>query len=258
MPDPLGNFSYVWPFYAAVLIGYLAGSIPFALIIGYRAGIGDLRKRGSGNIGATNMLREGGRVLALLTLILDAAKGALPALVAGTYLTQDFAVLAGAGAFLGHLFPVWLKRRSVTELAFAVAVVLALVFAYTLLAGTTNLYLKALGLPLAIGCAFLAWGGKGVATGLGVLLAISWPVGVLALATWLVVALLFRFASVAGIAAFVAAVAYAWWLSDLQRTELAGFLAVFVLVRHFSNVRDLIRGREARISVGGGASKPGP
>lgn len=205
MPDPLGDFSYRWPFYAAALVGYLLGSIPFGLIFTRLAGQGDIRALGSGNIGATNVLRTTNKTLALLTLLFDAAKGGVPVALMQHYLTQDFAVLVGGGALVGHVFPLWLRFR----------------------------------------------GGKGVATGLGILLAISWPVGVLALATWLIVAVLFRFASVAALAAFAAAPVCAWFLADLQRTEFAVVLAVLVFVRHFSNMRDLLRGEETHISLGG-------
>src|SRR6266852_978168 len=115
------------------LLGYLLGSIPFGLQLTRAAGLGDIRKIGSGNIGATNVLRTGNRVLALLTLLLDAGKGAAAVLLARHYWGPDMAIMAGGGAMIGHLFPVWLGFK----------------------------------------------GGKGVATALGVLLALSWPIGVI-------------------------------------------------------------------------------
>ena len=110
MPDPLGNFHYTWPFLAAALAGYLLGSIPFGLLLTRVAGGGDLRTIGSGNIGATNVLRTGHKGLAVLTLFLDGGKGAAAALI-GKAFGPDMMVLAAAGAFLGHLFPIWLGFR---------------------------------------------------------------------------------------------------------------------------------------------------
>ena len=164
MPDPLGDFSYVWPFYAAPLVGYLLGSVPFGLIFTRLAGQGDIRALGSGNIGATNVLRTTNKTLALLTLLFDAAKGGVPVALTQLYLTQDFAVLVGGGALVGHIFPGWLRFR----------------------------------------------GGKGVATGLGILLGLGWPVGLTVCAIWLAVAVATRYASVAALAAFAAAPVCAW------------------------------------------------
>ncbi len=108
--DPLGDFSYTWPFYAAALGGYALGSIPFGLLLTRLAGLGDIRAIGSGNIGATNVLRTGNKPLAALTLVLDGGKGAAAVLIGGL-LGPDIAVLAGAGAMVGHCFPVWLLFR---------------------------------------------------------------------------------------------------------------------------------------------------
>ncbi|MCH2396022.1 MAG: glycerol-3-phosphate 1-O-acyltransferase PlsY [Oceanibaculum sp.] len=203
MPDPLGDLSYTWPFYAAALFGYLLGSIPFGLVLTKLAGLGDIRKVGSGNIGATNVLRTGSRKLAAATLLLDGAKGAVALLIAGIW-GPDMAVLAAAGAMLGHCFPIWLKFN----------------------------------------------GGKGVATALGILIAIAWPVGLLACATWLAVAALFRYSSLAALAALALAPLYAWYLADPQRMQLALFIAFLVWLRHRSNIVRLLRGQESRISLG--------
>jgi len=200
MPDPLGGFDYTWPFLAALIGGYLLGSIPFGLVLTRIAGMGDIRAIGSGNIGATNVLRTGNKALAGLTLLLDGGKGAAAVLIAGIY-GQDMAVLAAAGAFLGHLFPIWLKLR----------------------------------------------GGKGVATFLGIMLAIAWPVGLLACLTWLLVAFALRYSSLAALIAAAASPVYAYWLADWQRAELAAAMAILVFVRHHQNIRRLIQRIEPKI-----------
>ena len=191
--------------------GYLLGSIPFGLILTRLAGYGDVRRIGSGNIGATNVLRTGNRRLAAATLVLDGGKGAVAVLVGGWQFGPDIAVLAGGGAMLGHLFPVWIGFR----------------------------------------------GGKGVATALGTLLAIAWPVGLLACATWLLVAFLFRYSSLAALIAILLAPvsAYAFselpvagtYLADPQRVQLTLFIAVLVVLRHHANIRRLLNGTEPRI-----------
>jgi glycerol-3-phosphate acyltransferase PlsY len=202
MPDPLGDFSYTWPFYAAAVIGYLIGSIPFGMVLTRFAGAGDIRRIGSGSIGATNVLRTGRKGLAAATLLLDAGKGALAALLGLRY-GPDIAWLASAGVVIGHCFPVWLWFR----------------------------------------------GGKGVATALGVMLALMPPVGALACVTWLVVAGASRYSSVASLVAMAASPVYAWALADPQRTELAVVLAVVVALRHHGNIRRLIKREESRIQL---------
>lgn len=213
MPEPLGDLSFTWPFFAAAIIGYLIGSIPFGLLLTKMAGLGDVRKIGSGNIGATNVLRTGRKGLALATLLLDGGKGALVVLLANYFLTQDYAVLAGGAAFIGHLFPIWLKFK----------------------------------------------GGKGVATFLGVMLAISWPAGLAAALTWLLTALIFRFSSLAALVSAALAPLYLHFLSfaplgetyygDMQRIELAIFMAVLIFIRHRDNIARLLRGAEPRIGA---------
>ena len=195
----------------AVVGGYLLGSIPFGLITARLGGLGDIRKIGSGNIGATNVLRSGRKDLALITVLGDAGKGAL-AVGIMYWLTDGNAqmmALAGVAAFVGHLFPVWLR------------------FA----------------------------GGKGVATFFGVLLAAAWPMGILAGLTWIAVAAIFRFSSLAALSAAALAPVYALATGQPQPIVwLAVVMAVLIYVRHRENIRRLLKGEEPRI--GGGKSAP--
>ena len=192
----------------ALLGGYLLGSIPFGLVLTRLAGAGDIRRIGSGNIGATNVLRTGRKDLAAATLGLDGAKGAVAVLLAGIWGDADLALLAALGAFLGHLFPVWLKFR----------------------------------------------GGKGMATFLGIALALAWPIGLMACLTWLLVAALFRYSSLAALVAAAATPLFGWALTDAAWSggthALAGLtavLAILVFIRHHENIRRLLHGEEPRI-----------
>ena len=203
MPDVLGGLAFTWPYYAAAVGGYLLGSIPFGLLLTRAAGLGDIRQIGSGNIGATNVLRTGNKGLAAATLLLDGAKGAAAVLIAGRW-GPDMMIMAGGGAMVGHLFPLWLRFR----------------------------------------------GGKGVATALGVLLALAWPIGLMACAVWLAAAFLFRYSSLAALLALAAAPIAAWFLSNRQKAEMALFRALLVWLRHHANIRRLLRGEEPRIGKG--------
>ncbi len=133
MPQLLGDFQFTWPFYLGALLGYLLGSIPFGLVLTRLAGLGDIRKIGSGNIGATNVLRTGRKELAALTLLLDGGKGTAAVLI-GQHWGPDMAVLAGLGAFIGHLFPIWLKFKGGKGVATALGVLLGLQFFVGLIA----------------------------------------------------------------------------------------------------------------------------
>jgi glycerol-3-phosphate acyltransferase PlsY len=124
MPDPMGGLAYSWPLIVAALGGYLLGSIPFGLLLTKAAGLGDIRAVGSGNIGATNVLRTGRKGIALATLLLDGAKGATAVLIAAHF-GLDAALMAGAGAVVGHVFPVWLRFRGGRGVATAFGVLLA-------------------------------------------------------------------------------------------------------------------------------------
>ncbi len=214
MPDPLGGFAYTWPLYLTALIAYLIGATPFGLLLARLAGHGDIRKIGSGNIGATNVLRTGNKGLAALTLLLDAGKGWASAAIAGIW-GPDTAVVAGLFAVLGHMFPVWLRFR----------------------------------------------GGKGVATVLGVIAALAWPIALASALLWLATAALFRFSSLASMVSVVAAPpllagmlslqrdgALPYWLpGEPQHIELFAVLAALVLLRHHANIRRLVTGQEPRI-----------
>jgi len=193
----------------ALVGGYLLGSIPFGVIATKLGGAPDVRNIGSGNIGATNVLRTGRRDLAAITLLGDGGKGAVAVLIAwlatrdSTLPAQStLTALAGGAAFLGHLFPVWLGFK----------------------------------------------GGKGVATFFGTLLAAAWPVGLLAGATWLLMAFLFRISSLAALTAVALAPVYVFLVGrPVQLAYLALFMGILIYVRHAQNVRRLLRGEEPRI-----------
>ncbi len=189
---------------AALALGYLLGSIPFGLILTRAAGGGDLRAVGSGNIGATNVLRTGRKGLAALTLILDAAKGAFAVFLASR-ISPEFAALGGLAAFFGHCYPVWLKFR----------------------------------------------GGKGVATLLGITLALSWPIGVIFAATWLLTVALFRFSSLGGMAAALSAPVAAAAFGENGLAVLFLALALIVLWKHRANIERLLSGDEPKVGRSG-------
>ncbi len=189
---------------AAFGLGYLLGSIPFGLILTRLAGLGDVRKIGSGNIGATNVLRAGSKTLAALTLLLDAAKGTAAVLLAAHW-GETPALLAGLGAFLGHLFPVWLGFR----------------------------------------------GGKGVATFIGVLLGLYWPVGIAFCAIWLIVAFATRYSSLSALIASAASVALLMLAGQWPLAALFALLTVLLYIRHAANIGRLAKGEDARIGEGG-------
>jgi glycerol-3-phosphate acyltransferase PlsY len=187
----------------ALVAGYALGSIPFGLVLTRLAGLGDIRKIGSGNIGATNVLRTGNKALALAVLLLDSGKGAVAVLLAVRF-GENPALAAALGAVLGHLYPVWLGFK----------------------------------------------GGKGVATTLGTLLALSWPVGLIACAVWLLVALIFRISSAAALTALATTPVAALLIYTPTLAVVALLIAALVWYKHAANIRRLLDGTEPHISLG--------
>ncbi|MFA5625951.1 MAG: glycerol-3-phosphate 1-O-acyltransferase PlsY [Thiohalomonadaceae bacterium] len=183
---------------------YLLGSLSTAIILCRLLGLPDPRSQGSGNPGATNILRFGGKKLAALTLVGDLAKGLIPVLIAKA-LDADANILAAVAmaAFLGHLYPIFFGFK----------------------------------------------GGKGVATAVGVLLGLSWPVALAALLTWLTMAAIFRISSLAAITAAVLSPFYMAWLDGrLPFIAMSLLMSLFLLWRHRSNIQRILRGEEKKIA----------
>jgi glycerol-3-phosphate acyltransferase PlsY len=184
----------------ALAFGYLLGSIPFGLVLTRLAGTQDIRAIGSGNIGATNVLRTGRKGLAAATLLGDALKGTLAVLLASLY-GQDPALAAALGAFLGHLFPVWLRFH----------------------------------------------GGKGVATYIGLLLALAWPVAIAFCVIWVVTAAVTRYSSAAGLLASAVTPVMLLLLDRRPEAVLFGLITVLLWVQHRTNIKRLLEGTEGKI-----------
>jgi glycerol-3-phosphate acyltransferase PlsY len=200
----VGEFAVQLPLLLGVAsLGYLLGSVPFGIVIAKAFGLGNLREIGSGNIGATNVLRTGSKPAALLTLLLDSGKGAIAVLVAWYTLGEMAAQAAGLGAFIGHVFPVWLRFR----------------------------------------------GGKGVATYLGILLALSFATGFAACMVWLLTAVVFRISSLAALAAAALTPVLAYSLGRGEIVVLCILLGAIIWVRHAGNIRRIINGTESKISL---------
>jgi acyl phosphate:glycerol-3-phosphate acyltransferase len=185
--------------------GYLLGSIPFGMVVARMMGLGNLRDIGSGNIGATNVLRTGNKLAAFLTLVLDSGKGAIAVLIAAWMFAPDAAQTAGLLAFLGHLFPVWLGFK----------------------------------------------GGKGVATFLGIILALSFVAGLGACAAWLATAVVFRYSSLAGLVAVATAPIWLYSAGAPSAVALAAALAALIWWRHKDNITRLLGGTETKIGKKG-------
>ena len=186
---------------AAVLIGYLCGSIPFGVLLTRFFGAGDLRKIGSGNIGATNVLRTGRKGLAAATLLGDMLKGTAAVLVVAEFVGYDFTILAGLAAFFGHLFPVWLRFK----------------------------------------------GGKGVATYLGVTLALVWPAALGFAAIWLLTAFVTRYSSLSALVGSLVSPLIAYYFDSLPIAMTLYFMTVVLWWMHRANIARLLNGTEGRI-----------
>ena len=185
----------------ALFGGYLLGSIPFGLLIARVAGHGDIRSIGSGNIGATNVLRTGRKELAILTLVLDVGKAGVAALIAAHFFGFVPSLVAGGAALIGHCYPVWLKFK----------------------------------------------GGKGVATYFGALLAVSWPIALLAAVLWVGSALLTRIVSLSGIVTAVAVPIIAYFMGYKSIALLCVVLGLVIILRHRENIGRIFAGTEPRI-----------
>ncbi|MTI44223.1 acyl-phosphate glycerol-3-phosphate acyltransferase [Roseibium hamelinense] len=212
MPDPI-SWEFAWPYYlAALAFGYLCGSIPFGLVLTKAAGHGDIRKIGSGNIGTTNVLRTGNKKLAAATLLGDALKGTLAVVLVNYLYGLEMALVTGLGAFLGHLFPVWLRFK----------------------------------------------GGKGVATYLGILIGVFWPMGLLFALIWVGVAFAVRYSSLSALtASLLTPLILYLGFQQVQMAELFGLLSLLLWAKHHENIGRLLTGKESKIGSKSKAPSPG-
>lgn len=206
MPDPINLAASAPYFLAAFLFGYLLGSIPFGLLLSKLAGLGDVRSIGSGNIGATNVLRTGRKDIAAATLLLDAGKGFAAVMLAAQF-GPGTAALAAIGALVGHCYPIWLKFN----------------------------------------------GGKGVATFLGVVLALSWPHALLFALVWLGMAFAMRYSSLAALIATVCVPLAAFlfpegsFLGAFAIGEVTAIMVLLIWWKHRANIARLTKGQESKI-----------
>ena len=183
------------------LLSYLLGSIPFGMVLAKFMGLGNLRDVGSGNIGATNVLRTGNKKAAFFTLLFDAGKGAVAVLIARALFGEAAAQIAALASFLGHCYPIWLKFN----------------------------------------------GGKGVATFLGILLALFWPAGIAACLTWLATAIVGRISSLAALVSSVSTVIWVVFLGMPSALGLMLILSALIWWRHRENIKRIISGTESKI-----------
>lgn len=235
-------------FELAILFGYLLGSIPFGFVLTRLAGKGDIRAVGSGNIGATNVLRTGSKPLAAAVLVFDTAKGTIAVLSINVWVGLEPALISGIAALAGHLFPIWILPGSSRNLVHGFSIVIAAIIAIAVMAHAPDL--QSISMIILGLSALFAWGGKGVATGLGVFVGIAWPIGLVAGITWLGASALSRRSSVGALSAFLAAPLYCvFWKSTLI-TEFTVLVAMVVFIRHRENIARLIQGTEPKIGSG--------
>ena len=185
------------------IIGYVSGSVPYGLLLTKAAGLGDVRNIGSGNIGATNVLRTGNKKVAAATLVLDALKGTVPVLITQYFWGADAGIWAAFGSLAGHIFPVWLGFK----------------------------------------------GGKGVATTIGVLFGLWWPLGLIFLVLWLGMAVLFKISSASALAAAALIPFVAWGLGHAELSVPIAAIAAAVWIMHRENIKRLLAGTEPRINL---------
>ncbi len=190
-------------YFLSAILGYVLGSVPFGLLLTKAAGLGDVRSIGSGNIGATNVLRTGNQPVAIATLACDMLKGTIPVLIAAHYFDFNASLVAGFAAMAGHIFPVWLGFK----------------------------------------------GGKGVATLIGVLFGLHWPIALIFLAVWLAFAFAFKFSSLAALASSMLLPIWALLLGHLELALPLTVLAVIVWITHRANISRLMNKTESKISL---------
>ena len=188
--------------FLGILFAYLIGSIPFGIIISKIMGLGNLRDIGSGNIGATNVLRTGNKLAAILTLIFDLLKGAIAVIITYYIFNDTTAQIAALSSFLGHCFPIWLKFK----------------------------------------------GGKGVATFIGISLALYWPAGILICLTWVLTAFLSRISSLSALISSLSSILWVWILGVPSAVFVMTVLTILIWYRHIENIKRIIKNTEPKIN----------
>ena len=188
--------------FLVILFAYLIGSIPFGIIISKIMGLGNLRNIGSGNIGATNVLRTGNKLAAILTLIFDLLKGAIAVIITYYIFNDTTAQIAALSSFLGHCFPIWLKFK----------------------------------------------GGKGVATFIGISLALYWPAGILICLTWVLIAFLSRTSSLSALISSLSSILWVWVLGAPSAVFIMTVLTILIWYRHIENIKRIIKNTEPKIN----------
>ena len=188
--------------FLVILFAYLIGSIPFGIIISKIMGLGNLRNIGSGNIGATNVLRTGNKLAAILTLIFDLLKGAIAVIITYYIFNDTTAQIAALSSFLGHCFPIWLKFK----------------------------------------------GGKGVATFIGISLALYWPAGILICLTWVLIAFLSRTSSLSALISSLSSILWVWILGVPSAVFVMIVLTILIWYRHIENIKRIIKNTEPKIN----------